>query len=133
MQHHTGWSNTQGSSQTNNVHGTCYTMGTQRASGDWNDDRFHIRIFYAHYTSTSSYSVGDAHWEEWTARLCHAVPENTSAQGSGFDKGKRRLKSAMSIGGHSVTDTWSGNTDTFRQCNGKYAGSNGWTSWAYIG
>jgi hypothetical protein len=126
VQHHTGWGVPNASRQTTNVHGTCYLDGTQRASGAFYESRYHIRIFYAHYDRNYSYSVGDAHWE--AAIYCgHAVPPN------GFDGGKNVLRDLMRRGGHTVSTVWWGNTDRFKQCNGKYAGSDGYTVRAYIG
>ena len=67
-----------------------------------------------------------------TTGCAHAVPENSSAQGSGFNKGMQRLRDEMNRGGHRVHRVWWGNTTKMQQCNEKWAGSNGWTWWAYI-
>lgn len=132
---HAGWTNTSGSSQATWSHGNCYWMGTQRASGGSTSSRFHIRLFWA---GGDPYTVGDAHHEDFSHNLgCnygfggHAVDSNGS-NGSGFDWGRRTLYSKFQAAGHYVTYTYWGNTRNFKQCDGDYAGSNGYTDWAWI-
>lgn len=49
---------------------------------------------------------------------------------SGFDQGRRRVTDALTSHGYVVGDVqnW-GNTQTFKQCDGGYAGSNGLVNW----
>ncbi len=126
---HAGWTNTSGSSQATWSHGSCYSMGTQRASGGSLSSRFHIRLFWA---GGDPYTVGDAHHEDFVWYCGHAVDSN-GATGSGFDWGRRTLRSDFKAAGHYTTYTWWGNTHNFKQCDGDYAGSNGYTGWAWIG
>lgn len=128
VSHHSRWDNIVGSSQASRSHSNCYTMGTQRAShnGGLGSEGNHIRFFWAHDDGQGiQYSVGDAHYDAWV--WCgHAVPA------TGFDNARNRLKTIMSDGGHYTTTNYWGNTRTFKQCHGKYAGSNGYVAWAWI-
>jgi hypothetical protein len=126
VQHHSGWNNTSGSTQANRAHGTCYSMGTQRASGSSLSSRYHIRFFFAHDNGQGTYySVGDAHYERLVP-CGHAVPPD------GFDNARRHLRNIMGNGGHYTTRNYWGNTRTFLQCSFTYAGSNGYVDWAWI-
>jgi hypothetical protein len=127
-QGHAGWSNTGGSSQASWSHGTCYWMGTQRASAGTSSSRFHIRFFWA---GSDPYAVGDAHHEDFVWYCGHAVDSNGST-GSGFDWGRRELMRKFRDAGHYTTYDWWGNTQNFKQCDGDWAGSDGYTRWVWI-
>jgi len=129
-EHHTGWSNTSGSSQVFFTHGSCRAMNAQRASGTYS--RFHIRLFQtAHLDDKGRYeTVGDAHHEDWVLSCPgHAVDAN-GANGSGFDQGKLEMFSRI-YGSHHYygANVYWGNTISMRQCDGDYAGSNGYVIW----
>jgi hypothetical protein len=92
--------------------------------------RFHIRQWFVPATQGSSVkkTVGTPHHEDfvWTcAPPSHAVDKNGS-QGSGFDQGRHELKQAFIAGNHNVTSEYWGNTANFHQCDGDWAGSDGW-------
>jgi hypothetical protein len=129
VQHHTDWTNTSGGRQTNYAHGICYYMGTQRASGSLS--RYHVRFFWAHDDGAGRYfTAADPHHEDFVWYCGHAVDSNGS-NGSGFDQGRRRLNYLMGFG-HSTTTNYWGNTRNFKQCDGDWAGSNGYVGWAWI-
>lgn len=60
----------------------------------------------------------------------HYVHRNTG-NGSGFDRGRKKLKEKRNMGNYYTGHSEWGNTRTSRQCNGQLAGSNGWV--AYFG
>ena len=69
---------------------------------------------------------GDAHHEDTIVYPgCHAVDAN-GPDGSGFDQGRRRLRELFAAGGHGWRSQFWGNTRSFRQCDGDYAGSDGY-------
>jgi hypothetical protein len=130
MRTHSGWYDQGGSTQTFVDHGNCYQMISQAASAGVSSSRFHIRLHPIHHDDYVGWtSVGDAHHEDFVW-YCpgHAVDSNGS-NGSGFDQGRRQLRTAFSNAGHSWTSVWWGNTQNFRQCDGDYAGSDGYTVW----
>jgi len=132
-QYHAGWSDTSGGPQAAYSHGTCYSMGAQRASAGSSSDRFHIRLFWA---GSDPYTVGDAHHEDYViwdpnCRGQHAVDSN-GPTGSGFDWGRRELMRKFRDAGHYTTYNWWGNTDNFPQCDGDWAGSDGYRRWVWI-
>lgn len=129
VQHHTDWTNTSGGTQTNFAHGNCYYMGTQRASGTYS--RYHVRLFWAHDNGSGTYyTAADPHHEDFVWYCGHAVDSNGS-NGSGFDQGRRRLNYLMSFGHYTTSNYW-GNTRNFKQCDGDWAGSNGYVNWAWF-
>jgi hypothetical protein len=128
---HTGWGNTSGSSQSFVTHGSCRVLNEQRASAGGSSTRFHIRLFQTyHLDANGRYeSVGGAHHEDWVFPCGHAVDSNGS-NGSGFDQGKAAMFNAL-YGSHhyyGANQYW-GNTRNFKQCDGDYAGSNGYVLW----
>lgn len=125
---HAGWTDTSGSTQYFYANGSCYVMSSQRASGGSTDSRFHIRlhpIYYDNYWGWTT--IGDAHHEDFVW-YCpgHAVDAN-GPSGSGFDQGRNTLADAHYYGGHNTYTYWWGNTQNFQQCDGDYAGSDGYT------
>jgi hypothetical protein len=125
IQHHAGWTNTSGAAQTFVDHGNCYSQASQRASGTYS--RYHIRLHPIHEDADLGWTtVGDAHHEDWISYCGHAVDAN-GPNGSGFDQGRRQLRILLENGGHPWYSRWWGNTQNFRQCDGDYAGSDGYT------
>ena len=56
----------------------------------------------------------------------HAVDSN-GPSGSGFDQGRNELERRFATAGHATSRVWWGNTQSFKQCDGDYAASDGWT------
>jgi hypothetical protein len=124
---HAGWTWTGGSTQTFVDHGDCYDLTTQRASGSVLSSRFHIRLHPIHWDDTLGWTtVGDAHHEDFVWYCGHAVDANGS-DGSGFDQGRRALRIAFENAGHGWYSRFWGNTQSFKQCDGDYASSDGYT------
>lgn len=113
----------------------CRETNYERASEpDWKTaNRFHVRLWYVPASDKEKRrTVGTPHhedWVEWPA--CgpfpgnHAVDSNGS-EGSGFDQGRHELKAEFLAAEHSVTSYNWGNTKNFQQCDGDYAGSDGY-------
>lgn len=131
-QTHAGWNNSDGSTQTFVDHGNCYSMATQRASAGVWSSRFHIRFHPIHWDDTLGWTtVGDAHHEDFVWYCGHAVDSNGSS-GSGFDQGRRQLRISYENAGHSWYSRYWGNTQNFKQCDGDYAGSDGYTVFIHL-
>ena len=56
---------------------------------------------------------------------CHAVGAN-GPEGSGFDRGRDELNRQFQFAGHWTVYEFIGNTQTMHQCNGGFAGSDGY-------
>jgi hypothetical protein len=125
---HAGWTATSGSEQSFVDHGGCHPMHGQRASGD--GSRFHIRVRGQHPDAELGWTAtGDAHREDlvvfpWPCG--HAVDSNGPG-GSGFDQGRDEVRDRFAAAGHAWYVEWWGNTQSFKQCDGDFAGSDGWT------
>jgi hypothetical protein len=124
VEHHTGWSNQDGSPQYIWTHNSCQAVREQRASGA--GTRFHARFFPNYDTDEygNSFTVLGVHHEDLT--YCgHAVDSNGPG-GSGFDQGREALWGPMYNGGHDYLGVfyW-GNTQSMQQCDGDWAGSDG--------
>ncbi len=128
IESHAGWTASSGSAQAFTDHGSCASMHTRRASG--HGSRFHIRLRGQHADATLGWTALAAAHHEDLALLplaCgHAVDANGPA-GSGFDQGRDELLRRFTDAGHSSSRVWWGNTQSFKQCDGDYAGSDGWT------
>jgi hypothetical protein len=128
LEAHAGWPSTTGSSQSFVDHGGCAPMHAQRASGL--GARFHVRFRGQHQDAALGWvAVAGAHHEDLVLfpRPCgHAVDSNGPA-GSGFDQGRNELERAFASAGHATSRVWWGNTQSFKQCDGDYAASDGWT------
>ena len=128
VESHAGWSAASGSAQSFTDHGGCVPMHTQRASG--HGSRFHIRLRGQHADATLGWTAAAAaHHEDlvlFPLACGHAVDANGPA-GSGFDQGRDELLTRFTNAGHSSYRVWWGNTQSFKQCDGDYAGSDGWT------
>ena len=91
--------------------------------------RYHTRLWFVPATNGSSMlmTVATPHHEDLTS-CGHAVDQN-GPEGSGFDKGRRSLKQWFENTAHSVEqinpEEW-GNSVTMHQCDGGWAGSDGW-------
>jgi hypothetical protein len=129
IQSHAGWTATSGSAQSFVDHETCRPLHTQRASGE--GTRFHIRLRGQHPDEVLGWSAtGDAHHEDavvFPVPCGHAVDSNGPG-GSGFDQGRDELAAAFTGAGHATQRMWRGNTQSFKQCDGDYAASDGWVA-----
>jgi len=125
---HAGWTATSGSTQSFADHGACFAMHTQRASG--HGSRFHVRVRGQHPDGMLGWTAAAAaHHEDnvlFPVPCGHAVDSNGPG-GSGFDQGRDELESSFDLAGHSTYRVWWGNTQSFKQCDGDYAASDGWT------
>jgi hypothetical protein len=130
---HAGWFDTSGSTQSFGDHAGCYSMHAQRASGD--GSRFHVRVRGQHADPALGWTAtGDAHHEDlvlYPLPCGHAVDSN-GAGGSGFDQGRAELERSFVVAGHEAERAWWGNTQSFRQCDGDYAASDGWTTFVRL-
>lgn len=132
IQAHARWFDDGGSMQTFVDHGDCYNMVTQRASSGVVSTRFHIRLHPIHYDDALGWTtVGDAHHEDLVWSCGHAVDKNGS-NGSGFDQGRRELRIRFENAGHSWYSRFWGNTQSFKQCDGDYASSDGYTVFIHL-
>jgi hypothetical protein len=129
IESHAGWTNTSGSTQSFVDHGSCYPMHAQRASGT--GTRFHVRVRGQHPDETLGWTAtGDAHHEDlvvFPVPCGHAV-DSDGAGGSGFDQGRDELEQRFASAGHPTYRVWWGNTNSFKQCDGDYAASDGWAA-----
>jgi len=128
IESHAGWRDTSGTSQSFIDHGACSAMHAQRASG--RGSRFHVRIRGQHWDATRGWTASAAaHHEDlvvFPLPCGHAVDSNGSG-GSGFDQGRDELQRRLAAAGHPTQRAWWGNTQSFKQCDGDYAASDGWT------
>lgn len=128
VESHSGWTATSGSSQSFADHGACDERHAQRASGE--GTRFHVRVRGQHPDASLGWTAtGDAHHEDLVVLPVpcgHAVDANGPG-GSGFDQGRDELQRRFAAAGHQTSRVWWGNTRNFKQCDGDYAGSDGWT------
>lgn len=128
LEAHAGWTATSGSTQLFLDHGSCHPMHAQRASGS--GSRFHVRIRGQHLDDVLGWTAtGDAHHEDlvtFPVPCGHAVDSNGPG-GSGFDQGRDELRDRFAAEGHAWYRAWWGNTQSFEQCDGDYAASDGWT------
>jgi hypothetical protein len=127
IESHLGWTATSGSTQSFADHGSCYAMHAQRASGQ--GSRFHVRVRGQHKDTELGWTAtGDAHHEDFVTfpiPCGHSVDSNGPG-GSGFDQGRDELERSFAGAAHATSWLWRGNTQSFKQCDGDYAGSDGW-------
>ena len=123
-----GWRSTSGASQSFVNHGGCFSMHFQLASGA--GSRFHVRVRGQHQDPVLGWvATAGAHHEDlvlFPVPCGHAVDANGPG-GSGFDQGRDELARRFVAGGHASSRVWWGNTQSFKQCDGDYASSDGWT------
>lgn len=128
VESHTGWSSSTGSVQLFVDHGACSPQHTQRASGE--GSRHHVRVRGQHWDAALGWAaLAAAHHEDlvlFPVPCGHAVDANGPG-GSGFDQGRDELERRFREAGHATSRAWWGNTQSFRQCDGDYASSDGWT------
>ena len=133
IESHLVWTATSGSTQSFADHGGCYTMHDQRASGQ--GSRFHVRVRGQHKDAELGWTAtGDAHHEDlvtFPVPCGHAVDSNGPG-GSGFDQGRDELERHFAEAGHATSWVWWGNTQSFKQCDGDYAGSDGWAAFVEL-
>jgi hypothetical protein len=136
----TGWNSHSGSTQRFLTGGKCSKMDGQLASGTFG--RYHVRwnrLAGRNRRGQPGVSA-DPHHEDWACALppFHAVDKGSvdpahydpTDQGSGFDQGRREL--IEQFGGKAGWANW-GNTKAFKQCDGDWAGSDGWTAFVQMG
>jgi hypothetical protein len=127
IESHAGWTATSGTAHSFVDHDACRPLHSQRASGE--GTRFHVRLRGQHPDAVLGWTaMGDAHHEDLVAfpvPCGHAVDAN-GAEGSGFDQGRDELASRFASAGHASHRVWWGNTQSFKQCDGDYAASDGW-------
>jgi hypothetical protein len=141
--YHTSWDRRGGTTQYFSSHHVCGEMYAQKATGcglfnlgTIACDRFHIRVKKTYHGSDLGVTTrGDAHHEDWLATCNygiggHAVDRNGS-NGSGFDQGRRQMRSAFQDGFDAGNHRWFSrywdNRRNFKQCDGDYAASDGYT------
>jgi sugar lactone lactonase YvrE len=107
------------------------------------NSRYHIRLWFIPATNGSSElkTIGTPHHEDWKWNIpfvnhCggvtgfgnHAIDEGGIHQhkDSGFDQGRHKLKEGFENGGHLVQSEEWGNSTEIEQCDGGWAGSDGW-------
>jgi hypothetical protein len=126
VEHHTGWTNEQGSQQWFTSHARCHEAFAQRASGGPFSSRYHVRISPTLDLDPWTYSAAAAHHEDFT--YCGHAVDKTVNGWSGFDAGRRAVYEALR-GHHAYSYVNYGNSRQFKQCDGDYAGSNGIVGW----
>jgi hypothetical protein len=129
VESHAGWTEASGSVQSFSDHGSCFPMHGQRASG--HGSRFHLRVRGQHPDRALGWAATvAAHHEDlvvFPIPCGHAV-DSDGPGGSGFDQGRDELRDRFAAAGHASMLVWWGNTQSFRQCDGDYAGSDGWVA-----
>jgi hypothetical protein len=133
VESHAGWRATTGSAQHFLDHATCRSLHAQRSSGQ--GSRFHVRIRGQHPDGALGWTAtGDAHHEDLVLLPlpCGHAVDADGPGGSGFDQGREELRSRFEAAGHESTRSWWGNTQSFKQCDGDYAGSDGWTAYVEL-
>jgi len=126
IESHLGWTTTSGTSQSFVEHGKCQSLHAQRASG--HGTRFHVRLRGQHPDGALGWTTtAAAHHEDLVLfpPCGHAVDESGPG-GSGFDQARDELRARFAGAGHATSAVWWGNTQSFKQCDGDYAGSDGW-------
>jgi hypothetical protein len=101
--------------------------------------RYHIRYWKIPYAKSNgvTFTVGDAHHEDGThnvfsGNVCHAVNQNGPG-GSGFDNGRGYIVNGVSGPLYPTQYVNWGNTQTMKQCDGGWAGSDGAVAFINIG
>ena len=101
-----------------------------RPAGELASARYHVRVRGQHQDAALGWvAVVGAHHEDLVLvpiPCGHAVDSN-GPSGSGFDQGRNELERRFAVPGHPTSRVWWGNTQSFKQCDGDYAASDGWT------
>jgi uncharacterized protein YfaP (DUF2135 family) len=133
VESHAGWRTSSGTDQFFVDHGGCSVQHAQRASGE--GSRFHIRLRGQHWDPALGWAAaGAVHHEDlvlFPIPCGHAVDANGS-RGSGFDQGRNELEARFAAAGHATSRVWWGNTQSFKQCDGDFAASDGWTTYVRL-
>lgn len=128
VESHASWTAASGTSQLFLDHGSCSPQHTQRANGE--GTRFHVRVRGQHWDDALGWAAAaGAHHEDlvlFPLPCGHAVDANGN-EGSGFDQGRDELETRFAAAGHATSRAWWGNTQSFKQCDGDWASSDGWT------
>jgi hypothetical protein len=145
--YHTGWGrhSGEGTQYFKYVEGCYSNIDVQPAeAAPFPNSRYHMRLFPLDDYAGGPYLLGTPHHEDWVLRCPgHAVDMGSSDpdhpvrtdNGSGFDRGRRKLAIRFGKGRHRhrVTSHHWGNTKARMQCDGEYAGSNGNVAWIKVG
>jgi hypothetical protein len=130
--HGYNWNNRDGSPQKFISHSTCYPQDSQHADHPETSGRSHFREKAMHWDSTLGYTeIADAHHENivWCGYIFkHAVDSGTGSD-SGFNKGRANVTNEVFANTAHMTGSYQiyfGNTQPMRQCDGKYAASDGY-------
>lgn len=137
LRYHSGWGGDGGGSQYFASHGICGATTYQAFSGCGTCTRYHVRMrqTYDDDDMLGTTTTGTPHHEDWIWYCGHAVDKGGFEKGeglrSGFDEGRSKIYSIFnSVSGHAFGgDSYWGNTQEFKQCDGDWAGSHGSVFW----
>lgn len=127
---------------------TCRLANYQRADGGTRESRFHVRLREraGRDQRRRQATLAGAHYEDFvTFQGCgfpggHAVkkgavdrkPEDRGANGSGFDQGRNKIAARFRARGRRVQYLPRRNTESKQQCDGDFAGSDGYAAYITI-
>ena len=96
--------------------------------GPQGTSRFHARYWLSREIGEYPKTVATPHYERVTCGTNHAVIGNGNGPGgrSGFTYAK------LELGGHATSSVYWGNTRSFQQCNGNWAGGDGYLAVIYL-
>lgn len=102
--------------------------------GPQGTSRFHARYWLSREIGGYPKTVATPHYERVTCGTNHAVIGNGNGPGgrSGFTYAKHELKQLFELGGHATSSVYWGNTRSFQQCNGNWAGGDGYLAVIYL-
>jgi hypothetical protein len=99
----------------------------QRASGE---GRFHARSG-AHWDPALGWATaGAVHHDDLSFPI--RAPGRRERAAQGFDQGRNELEARFAAAGHATSRVWWGNTQSFKQCDGDFAASDGWTTYVRL-
>ncbi len=132
VQHHTGWTNTEGKQQWYKIHADPTVCGqnsttAQRASGCGSCDRVHIRFRQTYHSDATwgTTALGTPHNEAWKTSGGCFPGEHAVYDPWGFQDGRTMIyNNLVAAGGHTFAGgvIW-GNTQEMPQCDGNMVGS----------
>lgn len=134
-----GWTSGTGSDQWLQSHGDCYHFHYQTASGLLT--RYHIRMWQMPGLDLKNRYItyGAVHHEDFVVGNGCGIPGSHAVdadgpQGSGFDQGRQRLGQYLGDAGFVLGEIdWWQNIQSFRQCDGDNARSDGFVFWYRLG
>jgi hypothetical protein len=147
IRYHTGWPIKPTLHQNFSSWGVCGKTYDEAASGRWYHSRYHVRVRKtARRTSlVGTTTLSTPHHEDYLkGRSIHpfcthpvdkgGVGPNGGGLMSGFTQGRDELFSRMVSSSHHNNTAWVqwGNTREFRQCDGDYAGGDGWVVYVLV-